>query len=607
MGDRDDRIQREAENYRVMGELLTKHRAPREAESVRNVLESEAPLEEKIRRIRAIDLNGSAVQDVPAGKPLAAVPESPSPARKNPPASDVLRSQPAPAFETGPESVERIRPAIRRSGFFGFFFREYGRLQEFGTKTGLLSFRLIPPSFLLNGFTAKTILSAAFRDAAEVLPLLRFIQERGWLTMEKFDYNLVSLFCRFCEILLGMRNGGGGQGEFFLRSLQSAENLWLACHYRNDYPSKIAAGIEDQLKRYPERERVAVSARESVLRLLAAVTFRPTVGNLLLASDMIAFRRYLELPDLLRELPGGVVGVYRFDAPLFVQQRISAWIADNARQADLYSAEKARIDRIRLFTEQFTVPLEDGGVEYDFRFIAAFFADNDAGKNNQFLRDTDDVIQFAGRFYPYLLQAFRNFLVERVELESVGTVRAFPPDFFLADVDRLTAHVARLTQNNFQCPHMERSEFLEFREKDRRHTPSSGQMGMIQILDELSGILTFIGMRASALCGRHEKPDIPLSFNGENAQACQSDIDTVFWDKRIVSAGYLRGKTFGQALYTFTTLVFLGALYFRNAEILGTLDRSYRVEQSLEKSLRALKRVADPAAFEQIRSRCCAD
>jgi hypothetical protein len=515
----------------------------------------------------------------------------------------LIRRKNVTPVETANANIQRIHPSFKRAGFLEFFFVQSSRIRRFSLNTKLLKFVLFPPSFRMNFGQVREILSGAFKHAQTLQPVLAALQERGWRTMTKFDYNLIGLLKRFCDALMTMVGDDPQKTPKFENHFKNMQNLYLACRHQPEFVTHLSSILQSELKNFRDNEEIAIKSQEAVQKLLLDNDMKPGLMELILAGDMLESRRFIERSDLQLELPGGVVSNFHMAAPAGVQSAIMHWEKESMDLLARLALEKEQNRHIQGFIQSYVTQPDEFTRDYDFRTLGEFIAPTDKGGKNLWLKIRDDAVQTAFAFYPLLVQTFEKFLTDKLEIEDVGPVRCFPADYFQREFEHIRRDVDRLTLNNFQCPNMARKDFLAFRSKDRRVSAGSGQVGMIQLLEELSNPVFTIGLRLATLHLHHQNPEVPLDRwfpKSPNAGQIQKEIDEVFWNKPLGGQGVLRGQNFGNLVARIANLCLLASLYYSNRDMLDFLDNIHRLDRSIQELKQSLERIADVLTWDDL-------
>jgi hypothetical protein len=158
----------------------------------------------------------------------------------------------------------------------------------------------------------------------------------------------------------------------------------------------------------------------------------------------------------------------------------------------------------------------------------------------------------------------------------------------------------------YTLPVLTRREFFDLRTSKKDAMPAPPALMLIQTVDALTDILTGIGGKLGNIHINYKK-DFPsgnseISFEPLDISATwKKGVSVPFWDKRILSPGYLKEKFFSDAVATITSLCFLSAVYFYNMRLYSFLEKEMKINNMILETKRTIERLADVVTFEKIK------
>jgi hypothetical protein len=309
----------EANLYIELGLLLQKTRDAEDSYQVQKIVHSSLPLQEKIERIRKID-----------NKLLS------SDTKKNSVISDedllrLIRRKGIITEEAAKNNQQFLVPKFLRSGIINYFFREYRKLKKFEKETKIIEVSLFPPRVLISRWVGKSIIPSMQRDANNILSHLNFVLEVGWIILNKLEYNLIKQFKLLCEDIVLSSFLFQSNKEQMFDKFQKLQKLFLACHYQKEYPYIIESSIKSVLKTY-NRPADRIDNIIYSTRNLLLMDKKPSFFNLVLAFNMVTYRRYFEIHNLIQVTDLGVINTFDFECPEKVRENINDFINKNEKK-----------------------------------------------------------------------------------------------------------------------------------------------------------------------------------------------------------------------------------------------------------------------------------
>ena len=590
-------MNRQSSEYLRMSELLKKERPPDAIGLIRKVLDANVSLEEKIRRIEAIDtqevftdLESSNLSDDEVRRII----------KKN----NVFTN------ETAEKNIDRIKMKVFRTPYLLFVVRDFLKVRDFGKRTGVVTSVFFPPTVSVKFGEFRNFITQLKKDAEELLPILKFVLDKGWVYLDKTDYNLIATFNILCEIIHGYKvPQGKKEAPFLLEKMKNVESYFLACHYQDDYPELILAGIRTVLTKQNRHRSHTELSHFLTRRILAEDRTGFCLYNLVLGMNMAKLRRYLRLGDLVHYEPGGVVNTFDYNCPQKIRERISVYINDQIQVWKNLNAEKNEIEKINSFLRPHTRVGENGYRSHDYKPLSDFYDLRRGGEQFHFSRDRENIAHTATNFFNLYLRDFENLLTGKIKTETYGETAVFKPDFFQFEVDQLRLFSRKLAESLYSCPYLAYDEFRAFKNLDREKNPSPPQLTLVQNIDALAETVTGIGRKTGSVCQRQNRNAVWPEESGavtapqplEISSLRLPEISSPLFPKRVLDEGYMKDRTVIDALSDLTSLSLLAGLFFCNTRLYAMLDREFRIAEGIREARKNLERVADAVTLEKIR------
>lgn len=589
----EDVIKQESKNYSRMAALLNQKRSPEEEEAVRKILNQPISIDEKIRRIETLNLS-----ELPD--------ESPEKIE-----AEILRKKKLISQAVAQKNSSSIRVNPQKGAFFTFLLKDFPRIRDFGRTTGLIQTRFIPPAVTLERSVFIVNLSSLQKYAFNLIKSLEFLSQKGWMVLSKFDYNLSMEFKKLCDTLIKLKP----EPAIFLGpqpndAWAKLETSLFLCMYMPEYPEIILSSLKRVMEYEHRTEKEVHLIEESVRKLIFSQNEGESLQNIILAINMVRLRRFLKINDLTRTMPGGVISQVSFNAPPDVQQSINLAVSDTIKKWQACIVEKAEIDKIRSFIDRFAKTSKDGGKTYNFQALMDFYEAGERPAKYDFNKDKDDLNLFTSRFFRRFMKGFEALLIDKIEIKDFGIVKSFSSDIFQVEWNKLELQLRRYEQFITVLPRLTRNEFLELKQSRRDKPPTSEELTLLQQIDKFSEILLDIGRKLGHISVTFERrnqtqsPDIEPPEDNKNTLGSSAigmgTFQTPFWNKEITTWGYLRGKTFAEAVETLATLCLNACLFFYDPRLYAALERDIKISRTISETKKLLERIADTVTYEKI-------
>lgn len=589
-------MEKQSSEYLRMSELLKKERPPEAIGLVRKVLDSGVSLEEKIRRIEAID-----AQDIFSDLERSGISDDE--------AKRIIRQSNLYTRETAEKNIDQIKLKSFRTPYLLFVLRDFLKIRDFGKRTKVLSSVFFPPSVSANFAEFPVFFARLKKDADELLPVLKFVLEKGWLHLDKMEYNLVAVFNILCEIIHGYKvPQGKKEAPFLLEKMKNIESYFLACRYQDGYPALIQSGIRTVLQKQNRHRSHIELSQFLTRRILMEDRTGYCLHNLVLGMNMAKLRKFLRLEDLIRSGQGGVINTFDYDCPQKIRERIGVYINDQLQIWKTLNGERNELEKINYFLKAYSRTGEDGYRSYDYRLLEEYYEFKRGGEQQfRFSRDRENAAHTAVNLFGMYLHDFENLFTGSVKLETWGDCRIFRQDFFQFELDQLRLFSRKLAESVYTCPFLAFDEFREYKSSERKKSPSPPQLVLMQNIDALADTVANIGRKTGSVCqrrnrgafwaGEMKEPPPPLEISVLRLP----EITSPLFQKKILGEGYLKDKSVIDSLAEITGISLLSGLFFLNPRLYAMLDREIRINDGIREARKNLERIADAVTYEKIR------
>ncbi len=575
-------IQKDAEDFITLGNLLRKKMAEKKRLSVEKVMRSNLSIREKIKRIREID----------------------QPGEEHPDNEKIFQEG------RGVNQRDRKRKRVKKGrveikafhnprSYLSFLFKDYRKVREFGKKTHIFVSVLFPPGVRLNKDLGTLFVKYLQPASAELLEILNPVLENGWLHLHKIDYNLISILKKLCRKinstnfkLLDYKD------KKLINRLRSLENLFLTLQYRSEYLERIISALDTVLSKDPDFEGVPKNMPGLVRRILTKYVMLPSFYNFLLGLNMLKDNRYFTLTELMRRNSSEIIDSSNFDCEPKINDKIRLFIEEFTKNLLLFRDKKREILKEKIF-----LPTNENG-EADFNKLQFFYDAFQAENQYHYVKDKKNIVLFTPRFIRLFVQTFERLLYGKVQLSQVGKVEIFSRAFFQIELSRLSYLIVKMEKFAFSYPTFSRSRYLLIKSTNEGATAIEAEL--MQILNESLHYLLGIGKKLSGVLGLREKigkskgknkPLDPIILKGK--------AFSIPYEENVVkSRTIINGKTVLEALTMAISMTFLVGIFFNDQNTTSLLIREQEINQKMRSMLEILERISDLESYLELKDLC---
>lgn len=561
------RLSPEAEDIITLGQLLKQRRDEERRRAVDAIVASGLTIREKIQEIQKLDAGSK--QDIDG--------ENKGGERTRP-----LRYR-------VPALIDILKKPYARIPYFAYLFGDYRSILSFGKFTLVFTpVRFFPDVKLSQA--VPLLLSRNLRKwAAELSGIVSLGLEDSWHYLRKIEYNLLVVMKQLCEKILSINfNLFDYKDPYLLNKLRSLEALFLVFHYREYYQELLYFSLQQIVKNDPRVSDKYETAVDLIHKILHNDGSTPSLYNIILGLNMLKYRRYLTIRDLLCTDLGELINTKDFACPPHVKEKIGALVADGRRRLAELRSHQEKTKKIKTF-----LILDESG-EVSFDPLRLFYEQAQSGEAGYaFAADSEDILRFGPRFFDTFDRTFSPLLNGPTDLEGIGAVTLFTHDFFQLEFLRIRRIAGRIW--DYSEDELPRTRFL-----DLQHSTKGIQSLEAEILKQVNEGLDVIFEMA-------QKVEMILNTRRKSGGRPSGSLDPMILHgksfsiphgkRRILSTGVLNGKTVVEALTYFVSLCFTIAVFYHYPAVYDPLEQEPQNNKELKLQLEILSRLTGPQSI----------
>jgi hypothetical protein len=568
-------IRKEARTHIELGTLLKKDRTEENRKEIERILKSNRSLEEKIRQIKRIDsLDQKLVQAQTVQNADRILP---------------LRYR----FSMIQSVIKK--PHLRQT-YIQFLFYHAKSIYRFCRASGVLRFLFVPPRMKLNSRVAGYIAEVLRTGSKELLELCDYVLETGWIILTKKEYNLIVVLKRLTQLVstLGI-NQLRYNNRNLIDEIRAIESMFLVLNYRPTFSELIISGMTRVLDSQSEYKGELHIVSDLVKELLHGKSQGLSLHIIILGLNMLKYRQYLTLEDLLSDDLGEIVNTAQFAC----NSQIRGKIADHIQKIKkrLLSLDIQR-DNYKLL--QSYLPVDESG-EVDESLLKFFYDESKIDKKNlSFAKDRDNSVAFAIHFFRAFDDTFFPLLGSRIRLEQQGRVSLFVKEFFRTEFQTIRQVIVSLEKLRFRYRQFPRSRFLEIKRSIR------GAIGVeAEIIQEIHrGITTIreLGKKIEwILSSRTSEFDVRDKPTPLDLQINEGKPFTLPYEfQKIASDDSLSDKSVEEALLFCISICFIACVFFHDQNTMDLLEQGEKIKDLIDNELAVVKRIAETPVYDEI-------
>lgn len=635
--EQNQNIEKEADQYIELGKLLHNQRPTDKAVRVEKILHTHLPVTEKIERIKKIDQE--IIEEEAAAAAESEAGSEPEDESQNPRKEGGGESESESSDEEEEESdskeegvgvkysrikrkltntdsltdddirrkesliaarrnIEKVKIYPKGNTFFGFIFKHMFKIISFGKRTHILNTGFLPTTLFINESIQKVFEDYIQKNyVADLEKILGPILEKGWYYLTKYQYNLVALMAKFCKILretdfrvLKKRNKDA------IDRLHNVEKYILVFYSQPTYREKLFEAINVVLSRTSLNTEALAKIQRYTKKILNEDAMVPSLYNMVLGLNMIKYRRFIQMEDLLPKKPADLVSAEDFDCTAVVQRRINDFLAKVVTSLRPLVKQYDEIIRLRAF-----LPTNgEDGIAYGL--LENFYNAKLDGYGYDFMKDNNNVIVFSVRMLEHFIGAFQTFLSAAISSKTHQGIRIFSESFFQNDFSKIFYRVQKLQKLSFSFSVFPFSRFEYLKTVNKGAT--AGEAEVLQLFSDVFSIVVTIGKRlALVLRSRspyeggleYRTPLSPLILQGKKFML-------PYENQIVVSEPIIKGKTVAESISYIISVCYLIGSYFFDAELDSILSKQEGIKKDMDSKMAIIERLADAETYNELRT-----
>jgi hypothetical protein len=493
------------------------------------------------------------------------------------------------------EIRRKVKTSHNRSSLFKFVFSEYRKIRDFGQETHILYPKLFPPGIQLNRDIHKPFTKYMQPLAIELYKALTYILKKRWSKLEKKEYNLLVILRRLCEKLaltnFNLLNYGDRN---LIDRLRAIETYFLALYSDPGYPERIATTISRVLANDMQYRKQVKTLTASVKKILEKNIETPSLYNFLLGLNMLKYRRFLHLRDLITNNCGDLIGGETFKCEQEIQQEIDGFIEECKKNLAFLARKKSDIGRIRQY-----LPVDENG-EVGHSMLQYLYESYESHDRYNFLTDQEDVVRFTARLLRLFRNYFGNLLCGRIGLFGLGTYFIFPQGYFKLEFDKFDTLIKQFDETSYDYTNpISLQQYLAMRSAQKKASKLESEV--LMIVDDALGLFYNMGRKIVQILHEYPTDD----ENDEASQPTGTGLLTVPIETRISGkkSGFL-GQSVGEVLLFVVNICFIVDHLFHGRYTYILLNKEVMIDREISTKLEMLRRVADDKRYQEIVQLC---
>ena len=584
-GNPKQNLREKANAHIELGTLLKTERGQKHKAQIEALLQQPTSVEEKIEKIKQIDKERADKAGDKEKKP-----EQKDQSEK----SVIVSAYPLKYRVSTLHAI--IKPLITRVSYFEFLYRHLSRILLFNNETEVLKIPLLPPRLKLNPSVRGYIQSRLRPLARRGIEICDKVLLSGWIVLTKREYNLIVVLRQLLEFIVAHTFPSVKHGNRNLvDSMKPTESLFLALHHRSRYLDMVIAAIHKALSRNPDYEEELRSSTEVVKQILFPTRHGLSLHGLIVGLNILKYRRYLSLNELIVEDLGDLVNGVGFACSDNVRESIEEHVQKCRHRLLALDKQREEFKRLKNILD-----INSSG-EVDFTILRDF-TQQSAENRGDFTWDKEiaDVLKFAARFFHAFGACFHDLMVDFITLNNRQDIRVFSPDLFekeLVDLGRFGERLAALSKTQLAIP---KPRYLQLLKTGEGITAAE------------ASALQLIGNGIETLLSLAKKIDWILSSRELKVRVSQEPkpLDSHVFDGRpfalpgedgvIQSNDFLNNRTVLNSLKLILGVIKLAAVHFQHRHTVELLEQGEKLTELIKTELKVVRRFVKPAAFDEI-------
>jgi hypothetical protein len=561
----------ESEAYITLGRLLGKEREDSAREAIDQIVGSSLSMQEKIQAIQELDAKS-------AKKPEEEIKES---------------QRTIPLKYRLPVLFDILKKPFTKVSYFSYLFGNYRKILAFGKVTRIFDSSIFPPDVKLNPEVPLFLTNSLKPWATDLSKILEIVLEDSWHYLQKIEYNLLVALKQLCDKIASINYSlFNYRDRNLLNKLKSLEILFLVLHYHPHYYDLLLYS----LKQVTTKEMRLRDKYEDIINLmnnlLQSDRSVPSLYNIVVGLNMLKYRRFLTLHDLVYKDLGELINNREFACTPDAKKKISESIIEGRRRLSMLRETRQRTKKLKA-----SLCFDPSG-EVSFDQLQHFYDQSDSlDEERSFQADRQNIMALAPHLFNTFDRTFYPLLNGHVQIADVGKVTLFTHDFFQLDFLRIRQVAEKMDGLSSGYDSFPRDRFLELQYSSKGI--SSLEADIIKNINEGMDVIFEIGTKVETIIntrrdspGETSGPLDPMILRGKNFSLPHEN-------RTIFSSTILDGKSVLEALSYVVSICFTIAVFLHYPPIYDLLAGETQVSKDLRSELETLNRLAGPGTIQE--------
>jgi hypothetical protein len=489
------------------------------------------------------------------------------------------------------EIHRRIKVSHTRTNLFRFVFSEYSKIRDFGKNTHILFPKLFPPGIQLNRDIQSTFAQYLQPQSIELYKVLTHILKKRWAQIDRKEYNLLIILRKLCEKLsLTNFNLLKSTDRDLIDRLRAIEAYFLLLYSDPRYPELIASILGRVLEQDPVFKKHIPILTTLMNKILLSDIETPSLYNFLLGLNMIKYRRFFRLQDLIHRNCSNIVDGDLIEYEQDTQREISIFINECRKNLSFLFKKKLDLERIRQF-----LPFDEEN-EVDYKPLQYLYESPHPEEVYSYYQDQEDVVTFTVRILRIFRYSFENLFCDKINLYGYGKVSIFPHLYFKMEIDKIDTLIEQLENISYDYTNpISLKQYLTV--KMSQSNTSKLETDVLLLLDEAVDLLYGLGKKVmlSVLKQQSQKDDALKELSDDNG------VLTVPIDARIIAKrSRFPGTSVEEALTFMINICLLINHLYHGRFTYVLLSKEGVINDEISSKMEILSRIADADVFQEI-------
>ncbi len=531
--------------------------------------------------------------------------------------SDALNPDPPAADEGGGNPVHNQKDILRNrrhlkrgiaaNSLMNYMLYDFWKLRKYGHQTGLIESHLFFRLSMATGLGERLERSINQEIVIPLAARLDIILERGWLYLNKWDYNLIALLrslCRevdktgFMKLNVSSRNAA----ELF----RNVEPHFLVFYHR---PQIVKSLLDILSYAHDNMEQVKFAYRETrilVERLLLFGVARPSLAQVILSANMVVSRRYISMTDLIENVEEPLISDQHYDVDERIHGEIYRYLDDLDKKLAAQYGGYQQMSGLRYFFPRLDSQTPDIGGLQTF-LTRKIGPERKTAYAEMYSNLPSYVIDFTNAW----IKAFETLLCRQPLIEQKGPVHLFSPALFSDYFSKLKYNVDQIERLRTQLPFFQIRRYLDLTNKGGRSSSygekaNKAETQLLNFLDDninlfrsLKDILYRLAVGFAAGGENHKDNRI----EGEDNRGLPTGNQEIFRyaERRILADGWVNGLTVKEAVRNVIVLINLYLYELHEDNVVAELEDETKMRAVISNLIQLAERIANPDQIQRIR------